>query len=138
MDATVIISTLIGAIIGTALGAFILAWRSESGLRKVRKTAVKALDMFKKYEKQEKPYADASAEFNSILNIAEKRSVLVALHKIGIPIAFPTVGQFDIKNVSFLNERIGQASVSDMCAQIKSGNWTSFSFLILKIISTTT
>lgn len=129
MDATVIISTLIGAIIGTALGAFILAWRSESGLRKVRKTAIKTLDMFEKYEKQEKPYAEASAEFNSILNIAEKRSVLVALHKIGIPIAFPTIGQFDIKNVSFLHERIIKESVSDMSAQIKSGNCDKLFFL---------
>lgn len=138
MDVTTIISTLIGAIIGTVLGAWILVWRSESGLRKVRKTAIKALNMFIKYEKKDKPYSEASAEFNSILNIAEKRSVLVALHKIGVPIAFPTVGQFDINNVSFLNEKIGKSSITDMHDQIKSGNCDKLFFLDNDVAKQTT
>lgn len=129
MDTTTVISTLIGAIIGTALGSWILVWRGESGLRKVRKTAIDALDLFKKYGRQDKTYYESMAEFNRVLNIAQKRSVLVALQKIGIPIASPITGEFDIKNVSFFNEKISLSAIDDMKDQIESGNCDKLFFL---------
>ena len=121
MDVTVIISTGIGAIIGTFGGAYFLSWRSESGLRKVRESALAALNLFKTYGAQEKSYLDASSEFNRTFNIAEKRSFLVALYKIGIPIAAPRLELFNIKNISFLDEHISINAIEDMKSQISSG-----------------
>lgn len=121
MDATVIISTGIGAIIGTLGGAYFLSWRSESGIRKVREAALKALDLFKTYGKQEKSYLEASSEFNRTFNIAEKRSFLVALYKIGVPIAAPRLELFNIKNISFRDEYISINTIEDMKSQISGG-----------------
>lgn len=57
--------------------------------------AVKALNVFKAYAK--KSYIETANEFNNKLNISEKRAVVVALHKIGVPFEISTKDDFDIK-----------------------------------------
>lgn len=52
--------------------------------------AVKALDIFKEYAQHKKSYADSANEFNTKLNVSEKRAVVVALHKLGVPFEAPT------------------------------------------------
>ena len=55
--------------------------------------AVKALNVFRAYAK--KSYIDTANEFNNKLNISEKRAVVVALHKIGVPFEISTKDDFD-------------------------------------------
>lgn len=61
----------------------------------VRDIAVKALNILKSYAK--KSYREAEGEFNRAMSIAEKRTVIVALHKLGIPLGVPSNESFNIR-----------------------------------------
>lgn len=84
-----IIIALASALIGTYFGAYFLAKREENKVKKVRAIAIRALDIIKEYAKHNGSYDKACQELNTKLNIAEKRAVIVALHKIGLPIQTP-------------------------------------------------
>mgnify|MGYP000465346375 CR=1 FL=1 len=92
-----LISGAIGALIGTYGGSYFLHWKQEKKIKNVRAMAVKALNVFRAYAK--KSYIDTANEFNNKLNISEKRAVVVALHKIGVPFEISTKDDFDIKNL---------------------------------------
>ena len=96
-----LISGAIGALIGTYGGSYFLHWKQEKKIKNVRSMAVKALDIFKEYAQHKKNYADSANEFNTKLNVSEKRAVVVALHKIGVPFEVPARDTFDIKNIRF-------------------------------------
>lgn len=91
-----LISGAIGALIGTFGGAYFLHWKQEKKIKNVRLMAIKALDILKEYAQQKKSYADTANEFNTKLSISEKRAVVVALHKLGVPFETPTRDVFDI------------------------------------------
>ena len=91
-----LISGAIGALIGTYGGSYFLHWKQEKKIKNVRAMAVKALNVFRAYAK--KSYIDTANEFNNKLNISEKRAVVVALHKIGVPFEISTKDDFDIKD----------------------------------------
>lgn len=76
----------IGALIGTYGGACFLQRKQEHKVKNVRLIAIKALNIFRDYSIQKKYYSDTADEFNLKLNISEKRAILVALHKLGIPL----------------------------------------------------
>lgn len=78
-----IISGTIGAIIGTYGGAFFLNYWQNRKIRKIRNIAIKALKIILEYKK--KSFSNAENQFNT-LTISEKRAVIVALHKLGLPI----------------------------------------------------
>ena len=84
--------------------------------------AVKALNIFKGYAQQKKCYADAASEFNTKLSISEKRAVVVALHKLGVPFETPTKDTFDIKNIRFKDIAIDKDEITTMIVQINKGN----------------
>ena len=71
-------------------------------MKKVRAIVIKALDVIKKYSKQS--YMNAESDFNTSLSITEKRMVIVALHKLGIPMGVPANEVFDIRKIHFLDE----------------------------------
>lgn len=117
-----LISGAIGALIGTYGGSYFLHWKQEKKIKNVRSMAVKALDIFKGYAQQKKNYSDSANEFNTKLNVSEKRAVVVALHKLGIPFETPTKDAFDIKNIRFKDIVIDKDEINTMIVQINKGN----------------
>lgn len=114
-----LLTAIIGGIIGTYCGARFLNKREEDKMGKVRTIGIKALNVLKKYSKQS--YKNAENDFNTSLSLVEKRTVLVALHKLGIPIGTHADEPFDIKNVYFIDTKIDEDVISDIILQIQKG-----------------
>lgn len=110
---------IIGGLIGTYCGARFLNKREEKKMEKVRAIGIKALNVLKKYSKQS--YRNAENDFNTSLSLVEKRTVLVALHKLGIPVGAPSDEPFNIKKVYFMDIPIDEDVINDIILQIKKG-----------------
>lgn len=129
MDWMTAVTSIASAFIGVFLGAFLLKHFSDKKIKYVRNTAISCLKNIKGYCKKDNNYQSAQGEFNNTFSIADKRSVLVALHKIGVPIEFASGQSFDIKNISFLPERIDSSEIEGMISQIRSGQCDHLFFL---------
>ena len=114
-----IISGTIGAIIGTYGGAFFLNYWQNRKTRRIRSIAIKALKIFLDYPK--KSYTEAENQFNTLTH-SEKRAVIVALHKLGVPMGIATNEVFDIKIIHFLDRTIDKDEIKGMIAQVKQGS----------------
>lgn len=106
-----------------------LHWKQEKKIKNVRSMAVKALYIFKEYAQHKKSYADSANEFNTKLNVSEKRAVVVALHKIGIPFEISTKDDFDIKNLRLKDIIIDRDEIDAMILQIEKGNCDNLFFI---------
>ena len=124
-----LISGAIGALIGTYGGSYFLHWKQEKKIKNVRSMAVKALYIFKEYAQHKKSYADSANEFNTKLNVSEKRAVVVALHKIGVPFEISTKDDFDIKNLRLKDIIIDRDEIDAMIQQIEKGNCDNLFFI---------
>ena len=124
-----LISGAIGALIGTYGGSYFLHWKQEKKIKNVRSMAVKALDIFKEYAQHKKSYADSANEFNTKLNVSEKRAVVVALHKIGVPFEISTKDDFDIKNLRLKDIIIDRDEIDAIIQQIEKGNCDNLFFI---------
>lgn len=122
-----LISGAIGALIGTYGGSYFLHWKQEKKIKNVRAMAVKALNVFRAYAK--KSYIETANEFNNKLNISEKRAVVVALHKIGVPFEISTKDDFDIKNLRLKDIIIDRDEIDAMIQQIEKGNCDNLFFI---------
>lgn len=120
------ISAIIGGFIGTYFGAFFINKDIKKKNEDARKIAINALNIFKKYKN--KKYEDASNDFNVSLSRAEKRIILVALHKIGIPIANERLIKSNDYTVSFRSELIQENDIEAMKGQIRSGKYDHLFF----------
>lgn len=89
-----IVIALLSALIGTYFGTFFFSKREESKVKKVCKIAIRALKIVANYSKYNGRYDKACQELNAKLNIAEKHAVIVALHKLGLPIRIPANAPF--------------------------------------------
>lgn len=78
---------------------------------------------------KKKYYSDTADEFNLKLNISEKRAILVALHKLGIPFETLTKDIFDIKNIKLKEIPIDSEEIAAMIEQIDSGNCDNLFFI---------
>jgi hypothetical protein len=114
-----LLTALIGGLIGTYFGARFLNMREESKMQRVRDIAIKALNVIKKYAKQS--YRNSENDFNTSLSITEKRMVIVALHKLGIPIGVPSNEVFNIRKVFFVNATIEEDEIDGIILQINKG-----------------
>ena len=114
-----LLTALIGGLIGTYFGARFLNMREESKMQRVRDIAIKALNLIKKYAKQS--YRNSENDFNTSLSITEKRMVIVALHKLGIPIGVPSNEVFNIRKVFFVNTIIEEDEINGIILQINKG-----------------
>lgn len=123
------LTALIGAFIGTFGGAFLINWKNESKIKKVRKVAIKGLEVIKKYAKNNGTYNNTKDDFNITLNIAEKRAILVCLHKLGVPIEIPVGNKFEIKNIQFSSKYIDKNEIEDMKTQIDKGHCDNLFFM---------
>ncbi len=115
-----LISAIIGAIVGAYFGTFFRENQDEKNNKKIRNIAIRALNIIKSYAKDNNTFNVANNEFNSKINIAEKRIILVALHKLGVPII--TNEEFNIKEVRFSEKIIDPIEIKDAIIQIKNGH----------------
>ena len=113
------LTALVGGLIGTYGGARFLNLREDYKMKKVRAIAIKALDVIKKYSKQS--YMNAESDFNTSLSITEKRMVIVALHKLGIPMGVPANKVFDIRKIHVLDKVIDKDEIDGIAFQIEKG-----------------
>ena len=113
------LTALVGGLIGTYGGARFLNLREDYKMKKVRAIAIKALEVIKKYSKQS--YMNAESDFNTSLSITEKRMVIVALHKLGIPMGVPANEVFDIRKIHFLDKVIDKDEIDGIAFQIEKG-----------------
>lgn len=116
-----VLTALIAAFIGGFFGAWFQYWFQNRKTNKVRLIAIKALDVLARYAKPGSTYADAAAEFNNTLNIVEKRAVLVALCKLGIPVEKSLDGLFDMAMVRLESKPIDKDTISLMKGQVNKG-----------------
>jgi hypothetical protein len=117
-----ILTAAIGALIGTFGGAWLLYRRQENKVENVRLIAIKALKIFLEYAKQKKSFVEASSEFNTKINVSEKRAIVVALHKLGVPFEPPTNDILNIKRLNFKDVVIDKDEIKTMISQINKGN----------------
>ena len=113
-----ILTAAIGGLIGTYYGAKFINIFQDRKFQKVRDIAIKALNIFKSYDNQS--YTTAANEFNNRINLSEKQIILVALHKIGVPIDLSPDGLFNIKAVTFRNQLINKQEIEEMILQVKN------------------
>ena len=73
-------------------------------------------------------YDTAASDFNNELNVVEKRAVLVALCKLGIPVVKPVDNVFDIAHIRFEHVVISKDSLFLMTEQINKGNCDTMFF----------
>ena len=117
-----IVVIVVSAIAGGFFGAW-FSYRFQSRkIVKVRRIAIKALEIFLNYAKKRQTYDLAASEFNNKINIVEKRAILVALCKLGIPIVKPVDDVFCIEHVRFEHEEIDRDTINLMIEQINKGN----------------
>ena len=117
-----ILTAAIGALIGTFGGAWFLYRRQEDKIENVRLIAIKALKIFLEYAKQKKSFVEASSEFNTKINVSEKRAIVVTLHKLGVPFEPPTNDILNIKRLNFKDVVIDKDEIKTMISQINKGN----------------
>ncbi len=116
-----IVSGAIGALIGTYGGSYLILRKQEQKIQNVRSMAIKALNIFAEYALQKKSYIDATSEFNTKLNTSEKRAIVVALHKLGVPFESPFKDTINVKNLRFRDVSIDKDEISAMKIQIENG-----------------
>lgn len=111
------------AAIGGWVGAFLgnRYQKNKESLEKeqVRNIAIKALNILKAYSL--KSFREAEGEFNNSMSIAEKRTVIVALHKLGIPFGIPSNEIFNIKEVHFVDTIVNERDIDGIILQISKG-----------------
>lgn len=114
-----LLTAFVGGLVGTFCGALFLNVRENCKMKRVRAIAIKALNVIKKYSKQS--YRNVESDFNTTLSITEKRIVIVALHKLGVPMGVPTNEVFDIKKIYFLDKIIDKDEIEGIIYQIEKG-----------------
>lgn len=114
-----LLTSVIGGLIGTYCGSRFLHIHEENKMKNVRNIAIEALNIINKYSKQS--YGNAVNEFNTSLSITKKRIIIVALHKLGIPISIPTNEVFNIKRVHFADKIVDKDEIDGIILQIDNG-----------------
>ena len=122
MDIASFFLSLIIALLGGYFGALYQYRFQNRKVIKIRTIAIKALDIFERYAKQNKAINIAASEFNNSLDVVEKRAVLVALCKLGIPVVQPIDDLFRIENVEFEKKFISKDVIALMKGQVNKGN----------------
>lgn len=116
-----LLSGAIGAIIGTYGGVYLSNRKQEKDKKKTREYAVKGVNILLKYAKTGGTFDQAEQEFNNSISSAEKRSFLVALHKLGVPILVEPSGRFNIEHIVFAKEPIDKDGLLEIVQQIEKG-----------------
>ena len=85
----------------------------------VRNIAIKALNILKSYSR--KSFREVEGEFNKSMSIAEKRTIIVALHKLGVPFGIPSNETFNIREIHFVDTIVNENDIDGIILQISKG-----------------
>ena len=114
---------ILTAVLGGWIGAYFgNKYRENKEFRekeRVRNIAVKALNILRSYSRRS--YKEAEGEFNKSLSIAEKRTVIVSLHKLGVPFGIPSNETFNIREVHFVDTIVKEDDLDGIILQITKG-----------------
>ena len=122
-----ILSAVLGGWVGAYFGGKYQSIRENKKMTKVRNIAIKALNILKKYNKQ--IFTEAESEFNTSLTIAEKRTIIVLLHKLGVPVNIPINDTFNIHRVHFSDKVIDKDEIDGMILQVNQKHCDSLFFI---------
>lgn len=126
---TPIFTAVLGGWIGAYFGNKYRENRESREKEIVRNIAIKALNILKSYSG--KSYREADGEFNKSMSIAEKRTVVVALHKLGIPFGVPSNETFNIREIHFIDVIVNENDIDGIIHQITKGYCDNLFLLIL-------
>lgn len=114
-----ILAAVLGGWVGAFFGNKYQKAQEDKKMMEVRNIAIKALDIIKSYSKRS--YREVEGEFNKSLSIAEKRTIVVALHKLGVPFGVPADETFNIKKIHFIDAVIDLEEIDGIILQIEKG-----------------
>lgn len=122
-----IFAASLGGWVGAFWGKKYQERKENKKMEEVRAIAIKALNIIRRYSKQS--YCMAENEFNTSLTVTDKRSVIVLLHKLGIPILVPVNNTFDIRKIHFADRIIDKEEIDDIEFQIKQNHCDNLFFI---------
>ena len=96
-------------------------------MAEVRDIAIKALNIIRHYNGQ--TYVKAENQFNTDLTIAQKRTIIVLLHKLGIPVIVPANESFDIHRIHFAERTIDEKEIDGIMLQVNQRHCDNLFFI---------
>lgn len=114
-----ILTAVLGGWIGAYFGNKYRENKESREKERVRNIAIKALNILKSYS--QRSFREAEGEFNRVLSIAEKRTVIVSLHKLGIPFGIPSNETFKIREIHFVDTIVNGEDIDGIILQISKG-----------------
>ena len=122
-----LLTAVVGGWVGAYFGSKYQSAKENEKMKKVRDIAIKALCIIKRYNKQS--FTEAESEFNTSLTIAEKRTIIVLLHKLGIPVSIPINDTFDIHRIHFSEIIVEKDEIDGMILQINQKHCDNLFFI---------
>lgn len=114
-----ILTAVLGGWIGAYFGNKYREDKKSHEKKIVRNIAIKALNILKSYSG--KSYRETEGEFNKAMTVAEKRTVVVAMHKLGIPFGVPSNETFNIREIHFMDMIVNENEINGIIHQISKG-----------------
>ena len=114
-----ILTAVLGGWVGAYYGNKYRANKETHEKEMVRNIAIKALKILKSYSRMS--YRETEGEFNKSMSIAEKRTIIVALHKLGIPFGIPSNEKFNIREIHFVDTLVNEDDIDGIILQISKG-----------------
>lgn len=122
-----ILAAVLGGWVGAFFGNKYQKAKEDEKMAEVRNIAIKALNIIRHYDGQS--YAKAENQFNTDLTIAQKRTIIVLLHKLGIPIIVPAKETFDIHRIRFADSIIDEKEIDGIVFQINQKHCDNLFFI---------
>lgn len=121
MDFFSIILSLFSAFLGTFFGAWLVYHFQNKHLYTLRKLSIRALKEIRRFSQGKNTYKKAEGLFNTEFDLAQKRAILTALFKVGLPIDIPKYGNINISNIEFQDVIIDKDLLDGMISNINHG-----------------
>lgn len=122
-----ILAAVLGGWVGAFFGNKYQKAKEDERMAEVRNIAIKALNIIRHYDGQS--YVKAENQFNTDLTIAQKRTIIVLLHKLGIPIIVPANETFNIHRIHFAERIIDDKEIDGIILQINQKHCDNLFFI---------
>lgn len=122
-----IFAAVLGGWVGAYFGNKYQKAKENEKMAEVRDIAIKALYIIRHYNGQ--TYVKAENQFNTDLTIAQKRTIIVLLHKLGIPVIVPANESFDIHRIHFAERTIDEKEIDGIMLQVNQRHCDNLFFI---------
>ena len=122
-----ILAAVLGGWVGAFFGYIYQKNKEDNKMAEVRDIAIKALNIISHYNGQS--FVKAENQFNTDLSIAEKRTIIVLLHKLGIPVVVPANESFDIHRIHFADRNIDEKEIDGIMLQVNQRHCDNLFFI---------